>query len=159
MIARRDEAQTFICQITCESEHKVKTADHKKLKQRRRGAAAVELAVCLPAIMLLTLGAIEATSMTFLRQALVQTAYEAAKESVRRGGSQTEGLSIARQVLASRSIKGAQIRFNPLDVAAASRGTPIQVLVSAPGDTNTILPFGPFAGRTVRVEATMIKEH
>lgn len=119
----------------------------------------MELAVCLPAIMLLTLGAIEATSMTFLRQALVQTAYEAAKESVRRGGSQAEGISIAQQVLAARTITDATISFTPQTVASVSRGTPVTVVVSAPGDVNTILPFGPFAGRTVQVEATMIKEH
>lgn len=137
----------------------MKTAGQRKsIRRRRKGAAAVELAVCLPAIMLLTLGAIEATSMTFLRQALVQSAYEAVKESVRRGGSQAEGLSIARQVLASRSVTGATISFSPSNVSGASRGAPIQVNVSAPGDANTILPFGPFAGKTVRVEATMVKE-
>ena len=96
--------------------------------------------------------------MTFLRQALVQSAYEAAKESVRRGGSQASGISIAQQVLASRDVQGGQIAFNPSDVAAADRGTPIVVTASAPGDPNTVFPFGPFAGQVITVQATMMKE-
>ena len=54
---------------------------------RRRGAATVELAVCLPVIFLLSMGAMEGASLIFLRQAMVQSAYEAVKEAVRTDGS------------------------------------------------------------------------
>ena len=130
----------------------------RRPRRRRRGAATVELAVCLPAIILLVMGAIEATSMIFMRQAMVQAAYETAKESVRRGGSQASGLTAGNEVLAARSIVDASINFQPGNVGNAPRGAPVTVSISAPGDTNTILPFGPFAGITVNVQATMIKE-
>ena len=134
-------------------------AAHKRSRRRgRRGAAVVELAVCLPAIFLIAFGAIEATSMAFMRQALVQSAYEAAKESVRRGGNQADGLTLAQQVLASRDIQGAQISFNPGNVDAAARGTQVVVNVVASVDDNTVFPFGPFAGKSIEVQATMIKE-
>jgi len=43
---------------------------------RRRGTSTVELAVCLPVIFLLSMGAMEGASLIFLRQAMVQSAYE-----------------------------------------------------------------------------------
>ena len=131
----------------------------KRGGRRRRGAAVAELAVCLPAIFLIAFGAIEATSMAFLRQAMVQSAYEAAKESVRRGGSQASGLTIAQQVLDARDIQGAQITFTPGNVDDAVAGTQVVVNVVASVNENTIFPFGPFAGKCVEVAATMIKEN
>ena len=134
------------------------TAMKNKPRRPRRGAATAELAVCLPLIVLIAMGSIQAASMTFMRQALVQSAYETVKASVKQRGSQAEGLTRGQQVLAARSMQGHQISFNPNNVDSLDRGTPVTVTVSAPGDPNTIFPFGPFAGRTVSVQATMLKE-
>ena len=122
-------------------------------RSKRRGAAAVELAVCLPAIVLIAFGAIQATSMTFLRQACVQSAYETVKESVRRNGTQAGGNQLGQQVLATRNVTGGNISFSPANVDAAAKGTPITVTVTAPGDANTVYPFGPFSGQTITVQA------
>lgn len=48
-------------------------------KRKRRGAAVVEFAVCLPVIIIIVFGAIEAASLLFLKQALIQSAYERRK--------------------------------------------------------------------------------
>lgn len=130
----------------------------RRTGSKRHGAAALELAICLPAIVLLSFGAIQATSMTFLRQACVQSAYETVKESVRRNGSQAGGIQLGEQVLAVRNVTGANISFSPPNVDAAAKGTPITVTLTAPSDANTVFPFGPFSGETISVQATMIKE-
>lgn len=141
-----------------QTETKFRGSSPKRFSRKRKGAAAVEFAVCLPAIFLIVFGAIEATSMTFLRQALVQSAYEVAKESVRRGGTQANGMTVGQQVLDARNITGANISINPPVVEDANPGEPVVVTVTAPGNANTVFPFDMFANRTVTVRATMVME-
>ncbi len=125
---------------------------------RRRGTSTVELAVCLPVIFLLSMGAMEGASLIFLRQAMVQSAYETVKESVRTNGSKAEGLVRGEQVLSFRGITGESITFEPSNVDILEPGTPVTVTVSAPGDSNSVFPFGPFKNREISVQATMLKE-
>lgn len=124
----------------------------------RRGAATVELAVCLPVIVILAIGSMESASMIFLRQALVQSAYESIKEAVRTNGSQATAVTRAEEVLAFRDITGQSVTFEPSNVDDLAPGTPVTVTVSAPGDANSVIPFGPFKGQTISVTATMLKE-
>lgn len=127
-------------------------------RSRRRGAATVELAVCLPVIFLLSMGAMEGASLIFLRQAMVQSAYETVKEAVRTDGSQAQGLVLGEQVLSFRGVTDQSITFNPSNVEQLDPGTPVTVTVSAPGDSNSVFPFGPFQNREISVQATMLKE-
>lgn len=136
----------------------VRDSRRKTLWGHRRGAAVVELAVCMPVILLVVMGAIQASSMTFLRQALVQSAYETVRESVKTSGSQAVGLQLGQQVLTSRDIQGFNINFQPANVDDLDRGTPVTVTVTAPSDPNTVFPFGPFDGQVITVNATMLKE-
>ncbi|MGI9517005.1 MAG: TadE family protein [Pirellulaceae bacterium] len=48
-----------------------------------RGTATVELALCLPMIVLVVFGAVEGASMIFLKQTLVQSSYEGIKVAVK----------------------------------------------------------------------------
>ena len=125
---------------------------------RRRGTSTVELAVCLPVIFLLSLGAMEGASLIFLRQAMVQSAYERVKESVRADGSEAAGLIRGEQVLSFRGVTGQSFTFSPSNVDSLEPGTPVTVTVSAPGDANSVFPFGPFQNQEVSVQATMLKE-
>ena len=125
---------------------------------RVRGAATVELAVCLPVIFQLSLGAMEGASLIFLRQAMVQSAYETVKEAVRTDGSQAQGLVLGEQVLSFRGVTGETFSFNPSNVDGLDPGTPVTVTVTAPGDANSVFPFGPFQNRVLTVQATMLKE-
>lgn len=125
---------------------------------RRRGTSTVELAVCLPVIFLLSMGAMEGASLIFLRQAMVQSAYETVKESVRTNGTQAQGLVRGEEVLAFRNVTGHSITFSPANVDGLAPGTPVTVTVTAPGDANSVFPFGPFQNSDVSVQATMLKE-
>ena len=134
------------------------TRHPQRLGRRRRGAAVVEFAVCLPIILILALGSIEAASVIFLRQALVQSAYETIKEGVRANGDVAVALQRGEQVLDFRGIDGETITFSPPNVGDLPRGTPVTVTVTAPSDANSIIPFGPFQGQEITVNATMLKE-
>ena len=130
----------------------------KRGRIQRKAAAVVELAVCLPVIVLLAIGSMEAASMIFLRQALVQSAYETVKEVAKTNGSPELALQRGNEVLQFRNVENETVTFDPPNLEDLERGTEITVTVSAPGNTNSVMPFGPFRDREVSVSATMIKE-
>jgi Flp pilus assembly protein TadG len=131
----------------------------KKSCPVRRGVATIEFAVTLPVIFIIVIGSIEAASMLFLRQALVQSAYEGAKAATKSDASNATATEAVNSVLAGRDIDGTSITFNPPDVTTAAPGEQITVSVAAPGDTNSYFPFfGPFQNRMVEGRAVMVKE-
>ncbi len=124
----------------------------------RRGAAVVEFAVCLPVIILIVLGSIEAASMLFLRQALIQSAYEGAKVAIRADGNNSDATTAIENVASGRRLNKVQIAFSPENVRNAKQGEFISVTIAAPGDANSFIPFGPFKNRIVSARAVMVKE-
>ena len=68
----------------------------RSVRRRQRGMAAVEFAVCLPVLVLLVFGAIEASSFIFLKQALTVAAYEGVRETVRIGSNNANGVDRAQ---------------------------------------------------------------
>jgi Flp pilus assembly protein TadG len=127
-------------------------------RRRRRGVATVEFAVCLPVIVLVVLGSIEAASMLFLRQAMIQSAYEGVKVAILRNADNDDAIAAAEAVIRGRNLGGVTISFDPPDIATAVPGDTIRVTAAAPGDANSFIPFGPFKNHVVAAEAVMIKE-
>jgi len=125
---------------------------------RRRGAAVVELAVCLPVITLIVMGSMAATSMIFLRTAAVQAAYETIREAVKTRGDVDNALEKGRAVLEFRNITPESVTFSPGNVANQEPGTPITVTVRVSSVENGLFTFGPFREQSVEVQATMVKE-
>ena len=125
---------------------------------KRRGVASVELAFCLPVIVIIVLGALSATSLIFMRQAVVQSAYETIKEAIRTDGTVEEALVRGNEVLNFRNITPSSIVFDPTDPESAPRGTPVTVTIRAGIEENKFYSFGPFISRTVEVSSTMVKE-
>lgn len=130
----------------------------RKRRRNRQGAAVIELAVCLPVIFLIVLGSIQAASLLFLRQALVQAAYEGAKIAIRSDGTNSAAENAIINVANGRNLQGVNVQFSEGDVSSTNPGTAISVTVTAPGDDNTFFPFGPFAGNNVTAVAVMVKE-
>ena len=131
---------------------------HRRSKDKRFGGATVELAVCLPLLVVLVLGSLSATSLIFMRQAIVQSAYETVKEAVRTDGTVADALVRGEEVLSFRNIVASSVEFDPADPESAERGTPITVTIRAGVDPNKFYSFGPFLSRTIQVSATMVKE-
>ena len=130
----------------------------KKIFQRQReGAAVVEFAVCLPVIVLIVLGTIEAGSLLFLKQTLVQAAYEGAKVAIVSGDA-ARAEAIVEAVAAGRNLQDVQVEFTPSDIANLPAGETLTITVTAPGDSNSLIPFGPFKNQIVRASTAMVRE-
>lgn len=99
--------------------------------RQRTGAALVEFAVCIPVILIILLGSMEACSAIFVRQALTCSAYEGIRAAVHGGALTSDALERAQAILDSRGIRGATIEFEPADIRDAARGEDIAVIVSA----------------------------
>jgi Flp pilus assembly protein TadG len=125
--------------------------------QKRRGVATVELAVCLPVLLLLVVGAIESSNFIFLKQAVTVAAYEAAAVSTRAGGTAADGQQRAQQILTARSIDSTTISFSP-DPTQAGRGTLVSVEVSAPVAANSIGLDWFYDEQTVTASVSMVRD-
>lgn len=130
----------------------------RRISQHRKGSALTEFAVCVPIILIVVAGAIEGANFAFLRQTLAQSAYEGIKVAARRNSSAADGLAAARRIVDSRSVQGVTFRFEPNNPDSAAPGSPITIIVTAPGDANSQFPIGPFSGRTISIRATMANE-
>lgn len=124
----------------------------------RKAAATVEFAVCLPVIIVLVFGAIEASSFIFLKQSLNAAAYEGVREAIRNSSTSQNGQSLAENVLNSRSVQQFSITFPTGPSESTERGQPVVIEVSAPAGPNSPL-LGQFINsRTITARATMMKE-
>ncbi len=142
--------------MTCNLNNPLHRRRQAKL-HTRSGAAVVEFAVCLPVIMMLVLGAIEATSMIFLQQSLTAAAYEGVREATRVAATDEAARRVAENVLTTRQVKNFTVSFTP-NPSTATRGQRVVVNVTAPVSQNS-----PFIGhvlkdRVLSAQATMLKE-
>lgn len=126
--------------------------------QQRRGAATIEFAVCLPVIILLVFGAIEASNFIFLKQSLNVAAYEGVREAIRNDSSGAESQRVAETILNSRQVRDFQIRFPAGSSDATRRGEAVTIEVSAPTETNSPLAGKFVNNRTLTARVTMMKE-
>jgi Flp pilus assembly protein TadG len=136
----------------------MKIARKVNVRSSRSGAAAVEFAICLPVMLLLIVGSLEACNMAFLNQTLSVSSYEGARSAIRFNSSNDQALAKANEILTARNVVEATVTFDPADVAAAEKGTWIAVTVSAPCAPNCGTPMKFFSGRSITVTSTMVKE-
>lgn len=134
------------------------SSSNLKHRFRSRGAATVELAVCLPVLVLLVFGSIEAASFVFLKQSLQVAAYEGVREAVRSGQTASVATTRAQNILDSRQVRNASIRFAGISPNDAVRGQQVVVEVSAPTATNSPLAGQWVPNRTLTARVVMLKE-
>lgn len=127
-------------------------------RDRRRGAATVELAVCLPVLVLIVFGGIEASHMVFIRQTLTQAAYAGVRSGIDKDAKSSEVNAAAEAVLATRNIQGAQVAIRPGPVELVRRGDPITVEIKAPCNSNSVGPSWFFRDQELAATVTMVKE-
>ncbi len=127
-------------------------------KKRRAGGAAVELAVILPLLTLVTLGTIEATKMIFLKQSLLVAAFEGARTALVRSTNEGNVVAACNIVLANRRVKNAVVTVSPADFETQPYGTFIRVTVEAPCSDNCM--FAPlfYGNKQFSESVEMMKE-
>lgn len=113
-----------------------------RLTRRRRaltGLAAVEFALCLPLMMAMTFGVVEASNAIFLQQALTSAAYEAANVASAVGGTSANAQTRASAVLTSLGVRSGTVTITPTVTAQTAVGTTIVITCSAPLSANSIV--------------------
>lgn len=100
-----------------------------KNRNKRLGAAIVEMAICLPLIVLLTFGTIELASGLFLKQTLTSAAHEGALAGMRADATEATVRERVELILAIREVEDCTITITP-------SGAAFDAMVS--GDTFTI---------------------
>lgn len=131
---------------------------HHRQARKRSGVAAVEFAVCLPVIVLLVFGSIEASSFIFLKQGLAVAAYETTREAARSGSDSGQATARGQNILNSRNINDASISIASGEVSEIPPGQEIIVEVSAPTSTNSPLLGRFLTNRTLTSRVVMLKE-
>lgn len=129
------------------------------MKARRKGAATVEFAICLPLILLLVFGSIEATDAIFLQQALTTAAYEGVRNATTSMGTSATAQTAANAVLTARGVTGATVTVSPAVTPATISGTNVTVTVTAPfnaANSLTSANFAGFLGRTLSASVVMV---
>lgn len=145
---------------------KVKNKLQRSLKQRcgvakrssRKGAAVVELAICTPVIILVSVALIELGTLIFLKQGLAVAAYEAGHRGVQPAATSNDALNAANEILGQRNINGANVSVSPANIEDLDPGELFTVTVTAPSDQNAIAIFGLFASSQIEAKAVVMKE-
>ena len=124
----------------------------------RRGTAATELAVCLPILLVLIIGTIEACSMVYLKQSLSVAAYEGVRVSVSPKGDTAAVVTAVNRILTARNVNSPTITVSPADFATQPAETWVSVRVSAPANANSIISGLFYDAIVVDGQGTMMKE-
>lgn len=141
---------------------RVKRQDSKP----RKGAAAVECALVLPLLFLITFGTIEACSTIFLKESVTIAAYEGARQAIMRRATSEDTIDAVDDILELRGVDVSTLGDDYVSVTpnptTANLLDPITVTVRAPTNGNTVIPapnwFSWFSNRQVTATVVMRKE-
>lgn len=130
-----------------------------KPNRRRKGVAAVEAAVCLPILVLLTLAVLESCDAIFIKQGLTVSAFEGARVAILPGAKPENVEAQIRKILLERRINGGTITINPPNFDKLPPRSHVTVSVEAPAALNNVIQGGFFSASTLRGTATMMTEN
>jgi len=116
-------------------------------RKKRAGAAVVELAVCLPLLVLISLATVEACAMIYLKQSLKIAAYEGARVGMVPGADPTNVLAQSDLILVNRDIADYGVTLSPTDPSSLQPGDFFRVSVSAPCTPNSLIGGWFYDGR------------
>ena len=86
---------------------------HTKLRRRNKGAAIIELAICLPVLLLIVFGTIEISTSIFLQQTLTSAAHEGALKGMQGIANEQEVTEKVNEILAVRGITDCTVTVEP----------------------------------------------
>ena len=131
---------------------------NRQQRPRRRGTAATEFAVCLPILLTLVIGTIEACTVIYLKQSLSIAAYEGIRAAVQPNATSISVQAACNQILTSRSVQGATITISPNNFTGQPVETLITVRVAAPAASNSMFSGWFYDTMVIDGQATMMKE-
>ena len=136
----------------------MKKSQSNAKQEHRAGVAAVELAVCLPIILVLILGTLQACSMFYLKQNLGVAAYEGIRRCVEYNSTPDQVEAACLQILQDRRVIDGTVEISPANYETLPPQTWITITVTAPSNSNSPLRGWVYADRSLTASATMMKE-
>jgi hypothetical protein len=127
--------------------------------QTRRGVAAAEFAVCLPVLVLVVFASIEACTMIFLKESLTVAAYEGSRVVFQPSATDADIIARCQEVLAERSVEGATVQVLPEDIGSVAAGEPIEIRVSAPCESNAVIPVWFYGGSSMSGSSIVMSDY
>jgi Flp pilus assembly protein TadG len=125
---------------------------------RRKGAAAVELAVTAPVLLIFTFGILEVTNAIYLQESLEICAYEGARIALLPNTTVANVQATCDKLLAARRVSNATITVTPNQYESSPYGTEIEVRISASLSDNLITPMFVLTNQTFTANVVMMKE-
>lgn len=129
-----------------------------RMPRERKAVATAETAICLPLIAMLMLASIEACGMIYLDHSLSIASYEGVRVGINYDATTSEVYNKCSEMITARNVVDGTITITPSDVSTAERGTQISVTVSAPCDSNSLIPPWFFGSKTLSATTIMVKE-
>ena len=130
----------------------------------RSGAAAVELALCLPILLTTALGMIDTCNVVFVQARMQSAAFEAARLATRPTTAQAVAATAsdvttdATTLLTQLGVVGGTVTLSPASLASVTPGTTVTVTISAPFSSNSVTCMVLSSALKLTAQATMIVE-
>jgi Flp pilus assembly protein TadG len=128
----------------------------KPTKNCRRGAAAVEFALCAPVFFLFVFALFEFTWTNVLRHTADNAAYEAARRVMVPGATAAEATAEANRILRIIGARGAAVTITPTAITPDTRSVTVQVAI--PMNRNGLISPRFMRDRTLTSSSTLRTE-
>ena len=122
----------------------------------RSGVASIELAVCLPILVIVAFVAIEACGMLYLAQSLKIASFEGARVGVVPLAETDNVVFQCETLLDDRAIQGYTISLDPSDPALLEEGDYFRVTINVDYEQNALIP-GFMLGNRVISRSTALR--
>lgn len=132
--------------------------ERTRKRRKRRGAALVELAICLPVFFLITMGTIESCRMIYLRQSLKMAAYETARLALVPGVERADLETMCDIFLRSRRLEGYRMTLSA-EPSSLKFQEPLTVTVEIPASECAVVSSWFFREQTFRERVTVLIEY
>ena len=123
----------------------------RRLKRRRRGAAAVEFALTVPIVFIFFFASVEFGRMNMIWHSTHNAAYEAARRGLVNGTSDEEVRQRALAVLGAATVRNANVEVNQTE-------TQVNVRVTVPFADNAWVPPAYFQDMVLASNLTLNKD-
>jgi len=97
-------------------------------RRQRLGAYTVEFAVCLPVFFTLVFGCLELARFMYVRQALDQSAYEAARSGIATGARISDVYDQANLMLTAYGVLGSEVVVTPAEITQDTETVTVQIV-------------------------------
>ena len=124
----------------------------------RVGAAVVELAICLPLLVMISLATVEACAMIYLKQSLKIAAYEGSRVGLVDGADTENVLAQADLILENRRIQQYEVDLEPGSLASLDSGDFLRVSVNAPCVPNSLIGGWFYQSKSFTESVEVMKE-